>query len=67
MHAQSKEKDIDWYTKEEEFEKIGIEVEGLKVEIDNMEEVKKRKEIMYEGLVKSSCDTCCLLCWYKSN
>jgi hypothetical protein len=47
---------------EEEFEKIGIEVEGLKVEIDNMEEVKKRKEIMYEGLVKSSCDTCCLLC-----
>ncbi|CAB4032059.1 Hypothetical predicted protein [Paramuricea clavata] len=31
---------------EEEFEKIGIEVEGLKVEIDNMEEVKQRKEII---------------------
>ena len=32
---------------EKEFSKIGIEVEGLKVEIDNIEEVKKRKEQMY--------------------
>ena len=32
---------------EKEFSKIGIEVEGLKIEIDNIEEVKKRKEQMY--------------------
>ena len=31
---------------EKEFSEIGIEVEGLKVEIDNVEEVKKRKEQM---------------------
>ena len=31
---------------EKEFLEIGIEVKGLKVEIDNIEEVKKRKEQM---------------------
>ena len=31
---------------EKEFLEIGIKVEGLKVEIDNIEEVKKRKEQM---------------------
>ena len=31
---------------EKEFLKIGIKVEGLKVQIDNIEEVKKRKEQM---------------------
>ena len=36
---------------EKEFSEIGIEVEGLKVEIDNVEEVKKRKEQMYGGFV----------------
>ena len=36
---------------EKEFSKIGIEVEGLKIEIDNIEEVKKRKEQMYGGFV----------------
>ena len=34
---------------EKEFLEIGIKLEGLKVEIDNIEEVKKRKEQMYEG------------------
>ena len=34
---------------EKEFSKIGIEVEGLKIEIDNIEEVMKRKEQMYGG------------------
>ena len=34
-----------------EFSEIGIEVEGLRVEIDNIQEVKKRKEQMYEGFV----------------
>ena len=37
---------------EKEFSEIGIEVEGLKVEIDNTEEVIKRKEQMYEGFVQ---------------
>ena len=32
---------------EKEFLEIGIEVEGLRVEIDNIEEVMKRKEQMY--------------------
>ena len=36
---------------EKEFSEIGIEVEGLRVEIDNIQEVKKRKEQMYEGFV----------------
>ena len=36
---------------EKEFSKIGIEVEGLKIEIDNIEEVKKRKEQMYGGFL----------------
>ena len=36
---------------EKEFSEIGIEVEGLKVEIDNVEEVKKRKEQMYVAFV----------------
>ena len=31
---------------EKEFSEIGIEVEGLKIEIDNIEEIKKRKEQM---------------------
>ena len=33
---------------EKEFLEIGIQLEGLKVEIDNIEEVRKRKEQMYE-------------------
>ena len=37
---------------EKEFSEIGIEVEGLRVEIDNTEEVIKRKEQMYEGFVQ---------------
>ena len=36
---------------EKEFSKIGIEVEGLKIEIDNIQEVKKRKEQMYGGFL----------------
>ena len=36
---------------EKEFSKIGIEVEGLKIGIDNIEEVKKRKEQMYGGFL----------------
>ena len=36
---------------EKEFSKIGIEVEGLKVEIDNIEEIMKRKEQMYVAFV----------------
>ena len=36
---------------QKEFSEIGIEVEGLRVEIDNIQEVKKRKEQMYEGIV----------------
>ena len=36
---------------EKEFWKIGVEVEGLKVEIDNIEEVEKRKRQMYGGFV----------------
>ena len=33
---------------EKEFLEIGIQLEGLKVEIDNIEEVRKRKKQMYE-------------------
>ena len=36
---------------QKEFSEIGIEVEGLRVEIDNIQEVKKRKEQMYECFV----------------
>ena len=36
---------------EKEFSEIGIEVEGLKIEIDNIEKVKKRKEQMYVAFV----------------
>ena len=36
---------------EKEFQKIGVEVEGLKVEIDNIEEVEKRKRQMYGGFI----------------
>ena len=36
---------------EKEFSKIGIEVGGLKVEIDNIEEIMKRKEQMYVAFV----------------
>ena len=36
---------------EKEFLEIGIEVEGLKIEIENIEEVKNRKEQMYLAFV----------------
>ena len=36
---------------EKEFLEIGIEVEGLKIEIENIEEVKNREEQMYLAFV----------------
>jgi hypothetical protein len=45
----------------EEFLQIGIEMEGLKVEVDNIEEVMTRKEMIYERL---SCITLCR--WHGS-
>ena len=36
---------------QQEFLEIGIELGELKVEIENIEEVKRKTEIMYEGLV----------------